>query len=245
MKDVPGDIMTRFESPPIGVAPVEAPSFPLPWSNTTVKRTTLTLLAGLFLALGSSLVWGADDGWICLFDGKTFDGWKMAEENTDSWKIEDGLLVCQGDRCHLFYAGPELPFVNFEFEAEVMTAPGSNSGIYFHTEYQATGWPKQGYEVQVNNTHKDPVKTGSLYGVVKNFEAPAKDNEWFKETIIVQGKKVTIKVDGKTIVDYTEPENPQPEGGFNRVLSKGTFALQAHDPKSKVYFRNIKVKKLP
>jgi hypothetical protein len=198
------------------------------------------------LAFGATGATGADDeGWIRLFDGKTFDGWKKAEENPDAWKIEDGALVCHGNRCHLFYDGPEQPFVNFEFETEVMTTPGSNSGIYIHTKYQPTDWPKQGYEVQVNNTHGDPVKTGSLYGVVKIFEAPAEDNKWFKETIIVQGKKITIKVDGKTVVEYTEPEDNQPEGGFNRELSRGTFALQAHDPKSKVSFRNIRVKKLP
>ena len=32
---------------------------------------------------------------------------------------------------------------------------------------------------------------------------------------------------------------------FTRALDKGTFALQAHDPKSKVFFRNIRVKRLP
>jgi hypothetical protein len=44
-------------------------------------------------------------------------------------------------------------------------------------------------------------------------------------------------------VDYTEPENAQrPKGMEQRLISSGTFALQAHDPKSKVYFKNIKVK---
>jgi hypothetical protein len=211
-----------------------------------VKRATGKLLAAFVLMTAATSPLAAEeDGWICLFDGKTFSGWKKADENPDAWKIEDGALVCVGSRCHLFYDGPEQPFVNFEFEAEVMTTPGSNSGIYFHTEYQATGWPKQGYEVQVNNTHRDPVKTGSLYGTVKIFEAPAEDNKWFKETIIVQGKKVTVKVDGKTLVEYTEPADKQKDGDFNRVLGKGTFALQAHDPNSKVYFRKIRVKKLP
>mgnify|MGYP001090530253 CR=1 FL=1 len=137
-------------------------------------------------------------------------------------------------------------FKNFHFKAEVLTTPGSNSGIYFATRFQPEGWPKQGYEVQVNNTHTDPKKTGGLYGVSDVFEAPAKDGKWFEMHIAVQGKHVTVKVDGKTVVDYTEPADKEvPKEGFIRVISEGTFALQAHDPKSEVHYRNIRVKKLP
>jgi hypothetical protein len=204
------------------------------------------MLVAVGLMCASTQVGIADDeGWISLFDGKTLSGWKKAEENQDAWKVADGTLMCDGSRCHLFYVGDAQPFKNFEFEAEVKTAPGSNSGIYIHTAYQAEGWPKQGYEVQVNQTHGDPVKTGSLYGVVKVLEAPAKDDEWFKMSIRVEGKQVTVKVDGKTLVEYTEPEGKQAGGDFARVLGEGTFALQAHDPQSKVYFRNLRVKKLP
>jgi hypothetical protein len=61
----------------------------------------------------------------------------------------------------------------------------------------------------------------------------------------VQGKRVIIKVNDKTVVDYTEPENAQqPANMSGRVISNGTFALQGHDPKSKVYFKNIMVKPL-
>ena len=50
-----------------------------------------------------------------------------------------------------------------------------------------------------------------------------------------------IKVNGKTLVDYTEPDGV--EGG--RKLASGTFAIQAHDPKSNVHLKNIMVKPLP
>ena len=142
--------------------------------------------------------------------------------------------------------GDDKPFINFEFKAEVMTTPGSNAGIYFHTRYQETGWPKFGYEAQVNITHKDPKKTGSLYGVVNVSNPPAKDNEWWTQHIIVKGKNIQIKINDKTVVNYNEPggkkaTSPQ----FERRLKSGTFALQGHDPKSKVYFRNLRVKRLP
>jgi hypothetical protein len=186
---------------------------------------------------------GAEEGWISLFDGKTMNGWK-ASENTTSWKIEDGAFVCFGPRSHLFYIGDQQPFENFELKVDVMTLPGSNSGIYICTQYQDKDWPKIGYEVQVNNTHSDPIKTGSLYSVVNVLKAPAEDNKWFEMHIAVQGKHVVVKVDGKAVMDYTEPAQPPVTEKFRRAIAKGTIAFQAHDPKSKVSFKNIRVKKL-
>jgi len=139
----------------------------------------------------------------------------------------------------------EHNFKNFEFRADVMTTPGSNSGIYFHTEYQQDGWPKNGYESQINNSHSDWKRTSGLYDVVNIKEAPAKDNEWFTQHIIVQGKHIIVQTNGKTIVDYTEPENVVRKDWPGRKLSSGTFALQGHDPKSIVYYKNIFVKPLP
>ncbi|MHC4181135.1 MAG: 3-keto-disaccharide hydrolase [Planctomycetota bacterium] len=187
------------------------------------------------------------EGWISLFDGSSLDGWKAADSG-DSFSVRDGMIVVDGPMGHLYYVGDagDHDFTDFEFRAHVMTAPGSNSGIYFHTRYQPTDWPRQGYEVQVNQSHVDPQRTGGLYDVAKVSEPPAEDGVWFTLEISVLGKQVITKVNGKTLVDYTEPENPQRlEGWEGRRLSSGTFALQAHDPKSKVYFANIMVKPLP
>lgn len=179
-----------------------------------------------------------------LFDGKSFDGWKI-NENPKSWAIEDGCIVCQGERSHLFYVGDKKPFKNFHFKAEVKTMPNSNAGIYFHTAFQPDGWPKKGFECQVNNSYKgDPKRTSSLYSVKDVLEPAAKDNEWYTQEIIVQDKVVTLKVNGKTLVEYTEPNDLQAGKDFERKLGEGTFALQAHDPGSKVYFKNMMVKRL-
>jgi hypothetical protein len=178
------------------------------------------------------------DGWISLFDGKTFNGWK-ASENPGTFTISDGMIAVYGKRAHLFYTGDvnNHNFKNFEFKATVMTTPGSNSGMFFHTAYQEEGWPSKGYEVQVNATHTDWRKTASIYGVQDVKVAPNKDNEWFTQHIIVQGKKITIKVNDKIVNEYTEGE-----GGR---LGSGTFALQGHDPKSKVFYKDVMVKVLP
>ena len=208
-------------------------------------RNSLACLIAFLCTIATLQAAEEETGWTSLFDGKSLQGWK-ANENKETWKIEKGSLVCHGPRSHLFYVGDKKPFVNFEFKAEVMTTPGSNAGIYFHTRYQEMGWPKFGYEAQVNITHKDPKKTGSLYGVVNVANPPAKDNQWWTQHIIVKGKNIQIKINDKTVVNYNEPANKEPNSPqFERRLNSGTFALQGHDPKSKVYFRNLRVKRLP
>jgi hypothetical protein len=186
------------------------------------------------------------DGWITIFDGKSMDGWKVGE-NASTFSLENGTLKVAGPRAHIFYDGKvgEHNFKNFEFKAQVMTTPGSNSGIYFHTQYQEGGWPSKGYEVQVNNSHTDWRRTGSLYGVQDVKDVFVDDNVWYTEHIIVQGKHITIKINDKTVVDYVEPEEVATkvkDGG--RKVSSGTFALQGHDPKSIVYYKDIMVKPL-
>ena len=186
----------------------------------------------------------SEAGFKPIFDGKTFNGWKAATEHPDTWKIENGAFVAHGPRDHLFYVGDEKPFKNFELKVDVMTEPGSNGGIYFHTKYQPTDWPKYGFECQVNVSHTDWKKTGSLYDVVNVASTPAKDNKWWTQHIIVKDNKVTVKIDGQIILEYTEPPGTQPGTAFTRKLDEGTFALQAHDPKSVVRYKNIRVKRL-
>ena len=203
-------------------------------------KTILTAATVILLLFCSTpqMAQTTKDGWISLFDGKSFDGWK-ASEHPGTFTIADGMIVVHGDRAHLFYMGPvkDHNFKNFEFKAQVMTTPGSNSGMFIHTAYQEEGWPSKGYEVQVNATHTDWRKTSSIYAVQDIKEAPHKDNEWFTQQIIVNGKKITVKVNDKVINEYTVGE-----GGR---LSSGTFALQGHDPQSIVYYKDVMVKPLP
>jgi hypothetical protein len=185
--------------------------------------------------------------WVLLFDGKTLNGWK-AGANAETFMVEDGAIVVNGNVSHLFYTGEvgNHDFKNFELELAVMTMPGSNSGVYIHTSYQESSWPKKGYEVQVNNSHTDWRRTAGLYAVDDVKEAPAKDGEWFTMRIRVYEKNIKVWVNQKQQVDYTEPENVQrPKGMEERLLSSGTIALQGHDPKSKVLYKNIRLKLLP
>ena len=201
-------------------------------------------LFGLALTVSSLAAAEVEPGFTSLFDGKTLNGWKKATENENSFKVENGAIVANGPRCHLYYVGDEKPFKNFELKVEVMTGTNSNGGIYFHTKYQPTSWPVNGFECQVNVSHGDWKKTGSLYDVVNLGSTPAKDNQWWTQHIIVNGNKVTVKINEVTVLEYTEAPGATAGKDFTRKLAQGTFAFQAHDPVSKVQYRNIRVKRL-
>ena len=201
----------------------------------------------LTLLLSLTTIAADKDGFIPLFNGKDLNDWK-ASDKPGTFSVEDGCLKVNGNRSHLFYVGPvsNHDFKNFEVRAEVMTFPGANSGIYFHTDFQEVGWPDKGFEIQVNNTHRDPKKTAGIYDIKDNLEMPAKDNEWFTMEIKVEGRRILTKVNGKVIVDYTEPENYQPlKNHPGRKIARGTFAIQGHDPASKVLFKSLAVRPLP
>ncbi|MBK6391512.1 MAG: DUF1080 domain-containing protein [Saprospiraceae bacterium] len=190
----------------------------------------------------------ANSEWVELINGKDMTGWKSSTENVGTWTVVDGMLQAVGKRNHLFYVGDQLKdsFKNFELIATVKTFPLANSGIYFHTHYQETGWPSTGMEIQVNNSHigegdyAELKKAGSLYGIRNVYKSFVEDNEWYETRALVEGKHVQIWLNGLKTVDYTEPDD------FNgKKLSSGTFCLQGHDSLSKMQYKSFKVRRLP
>ena len=202
---------------------------------------------------------GAADGWISMFNGKDLSGWKSnaatdkkSDRKSGVFTAKDGELVVSGGRAHLFYVGPDgdAKFKNFEFKAKVKTTPGSNSGIYFHTQYQDNDWPAKGYECQVNATHTDNKKSGGLYAVADVLDtAPHKDGEWFDYAIKVDGNHIVISINGKVTTDWTQPAGWNPAKALKnmpgRALGEGTIAIQGHDPKSTIYYKELFIKPLP
>lgn len=217
-----------------------------------MKHRLLTALLLLAAVTSSS----AEDGWISMFNGKDLSGWKSNTETEKQpasvFAVKNGELVVDGGRAHLFYVGADgkASFRNFEFKAKVKTTPGANSGIYFHTLYQERGWPSAGYECQVNATHTDPKKTGGLYAVADVLDnAPNKDDEWFDYSIKVEGRRIIVSINGKVTTDWTQPEDWDPAKTLNnmqgRKLGEGTIAIQGHDPKSVIHYKDIFIRPLP
>jgi pterin-4a-carbinolamine dehydratase len=177
--------------------------------------------------------------WVELLNGRDLSGWK-ASENPNSFQVKDGELRIEGPRGHLFYEGPvgNHNFTNFEVKALIKTQEGANSGLFVCTGFQDTGWPSQGYEIQVNNSHTDWRRTASLYGIVDTAERLVHDEEWFELYVKVEGKHITTKINGRTVVDYDEPAGRTD----TKRIQPGTIAIQAHDPKSKIAYKSVQVK---
>ncbi|MBK9167419.1 MAG: DUF1080 domain-containing protein [Bryobacterales bacterium] len=173
----------------------------------------------------------ADGGWVRMFDGETLEGWK-ANERPDNWTLEDGAIKGTGERSHLYWMVEQCG--DCEFKADVKTTPGSNSGMYFRAQWTENDWPK-GYEAQVNNSHKDWRRTGSLYSIADVKEQLVPDDTWWTQHITVRGDHIVIQVNGKAVVDYVDPE---------RRFMRGYLALQQHDPGSTVWYRNLMYRKL-
>ncbi len=189
-----------------------------------------TLCTTAILALLMAYPAAAEDGWISMFDGKTLDGWK-ASERPENWGVEDGVLTGKGERSHLFWMQQKCR--DCEFKAEVKISDSGNSGMYFRAEF-GPGWPK-GYEAQVNSTHKDWKKTGSLYNFVNIKEILVPPDTWFTQHIIARGNHIVIKVNGETVVDYVDEKS---------TFTEGYLALQQHDPGSRVWYRNLQMRPL-
>jgi hypothetical protein len=159
----------------------------------------------------------------------------------ESFRIDGDNLVVEGDQRNLFYDGRIAGgyFKNFEFKVDVYTTPGSASGIYFHTRYEEEGTPAFGYEAQINASRDGESKTGSLVGVNEVKTAAHDDNEWFTYYIKVDGNKVTVKVDGETVNEFTEPAD-----GSGK-LRHGTIGIESVGSDSRVLFRNPMIRLLP
>jgi len=223
-----------------------------------MKRITALLLALGILAAAQAVAVAQltdemkRDGWVSIFDGRTLEGWQP-NEGAEGFKVENGAIVGTGGRNHLYYM--KEAYRNFELKADVKINNDGNSGLYVKSQWQDAAWPTTGYELQINSSHRDPVKTGSLYNIVKIFEAPHKDDEWFTYHIICSGNELTVHINGKHLYTYVDQRagRPQGQGGQappiteqnKRISQSGHIALQQHHQGSVVEFKNIFVKKLP
>ncbi|MBX3412165.1 MAG: DUF1080 domain-containing protein [Pirellulales bacterium] len=207
-------------------------------------KLSLRLLS-LALALMIGAVWIADcraaDGeWVSLFDGKTMEGWEKVGGDKSVWEVKDGALAGSGAASML--VNTTGPYKNFKYRAEVKINDGGNSGLYFRTK-RRPGFT-DGYEAQIDSTHSDPIRTGSLYGMCHVYKPLVKPDEWFTYELEVKddvwrGRKVTkikITVNGDELYEYFD---------FDQTFKEGHFAFQQHDPGSKVSIRKVEVMELP
>ena len=201
-------------------------------------------VAWLVLGMALPAIAGAEDGtWVPIFDGKSIDGWTALElgkvKGMSRWEVKDGMIEGSGLQSMLF--SPRGNYKNFRFRAELKINDGGNSGMYLRTPQEATF--SKGYEIQVNSTHKDPIKTGSVYTYVHVYKQLVPPDTFFTQEVeaidkMYRGKMVThlkVSVNGEVIFEFLDHE---------RAWKEGHFAFQQHDPGSKVTIRKVEVMEL-
>lgn len=181
--------------------------------------------------------------WVSLFDGKTLSGWTALElkgAGTSHWEVKDGAIVGTGQPSMLF--SPLGHYKNFRYRAEIKINDHGNSGMYVRTPKEPTF--SKGYEIQVNSTHRDPIKTGSIYTYVHVFKQLVPPDTWFTQEVEVIDKNyrgkvlphIKVSVNGELLYEFID------HTGF---AHEGHFAFQQHDPGSKVEIRKVEVMELP
>jgi hypothetical protein len=217
-------------------------------------RFTVVLLFASAMSLQQGKAPAAEPGFSSLFNGTDLTGWKISG-SPESFTVRDRAIVASGPASHAYYDGPvrNHRFRNFELRIDMMARSGGNGGVYVLTEFEEVGgterasgrFPSKGFEVQVYNGTAGP-RTGSLYHVVDLDEPLVKDEAWFTETIIVKGDAIVVEINDKQVVNWTQPAdwNGGPEGPGRRITGPGTIALQAHDAKSAVLYKNIRIRPL-
>lgn len=197
------------------------------------------LFFGVLMTLLVSITNAQEEKWVSLFNGKTLDGWEKIGGDDSHWKVEDGVITGTGNPSMLVCT--EGPYKNFRYRAEVKINDGGNSGLYFRTT-RRPGF-LDGYEAQIDSTHTDPIRTGSLYGFCHVYSQLSKPDAWFSYEIEVRedvwrGREMTrikITVNDQELYEYMD---------FEKTYPAGHFAFQQHDPGSVVQIRNVKVMKL-
>jgi hypothetical protein len=218
---------------------------------TLTRRDALALLIAAPAAIRSLPGQSAEE--ISLFDGNSLSGWR-AQGRADAFSAANGQISVHGADARLFYSGTSdhANFKNFECSAEVMLEPGAESALCFHTAVRSPSSPAPGFQVLLANDARGPNgfiqrrKTGSLNGVRPVWKQFIRDNEWFTLTILVRQKQIQVRVNNMLVVDYVEPAEPfSANPDFDCRIGHGTFALDAINPQSATFFRNLRVRPLP
>ena len=200
----------------------------LRWSTFVASFLTVALLAGQARTEESK--------WISLFDGKTLNGWEKVGNEKSKWEVNNGAIHGSGPASML--VSTRGPYRNFRYRAEIKINDKGNSGLYFRTTRKPTF--SDGYEAQIDSTHRDPIRTGSLYGMCHVYKRLVEPDTWFTYEIEVRddvwrGRNMTrikISVNGNELYEYMD---------FALTFKQGHFAFQQHDPGSKVSIRKVAV----
>lgn len=173
-----------------------------------------------------------------LFNGTDMEGWELTDKDAvNGWKAADGVMennpVQKQGEAHIRYGNLRTSgtFEDFNLKLEVNVPQGSNSGVYLRGIYEVQVMDSYGKELDSHNM-------GGLYSRITPSEAAEKPaGEWQKMDMTLYKRYLTVKLNGKTIID-NQPVKGVTGGALTAdQFSPGPILLQGDH--GKVSYRNI------
>lgn len=196
--------------------------------------------------------YGADAGFVSLFNGKDLDGWSLSGGKGRGYVVENGVLVCPADGGGNLLTNKE--YGNFVLRFEFRMEPGGNNGVGIRTPQEGDA-AYVGMEIQIlDHDHaryagklKPAQRHGSVYDLIPAMKDALKPaGEWNREEITANGKRIQVRLNGTLITDadlgtIRDPVVLEKHPGVKR--SSGHLGFLGHG--TRVEFRNIQVRELP
>jgi hypothetical protein len=217
-----------------------------------MAKTKLIYGVLLLVLLAGSGLMAEETGFALLFNGHDLTGWQLVNKVGRGYVVERGLLVCPADGGGNLFT--EKEYSNFVFRFEFRTDPGANNGIGIRAPLQGDA-AYAGMEIQILDDtapiYQGKLRPAQYHGSVYDV-IPAKQGflkkvgEWNEEEITADGRRVTVKLNGVTIVDadldtVKDPEVLKKHPGLART--HGHVGFLGHE--TRVEFRNIRLRELP
>ncbi|MDR2041808.1 MAG: DUF1080 domain-containing protein [Tannerella sp.] len=229
----------------------------------------LGIVKWMVLMLVSTSVWAADnqltsqekaDGWLLLFNGKDYTGWKNNNDRPILSQVEEGSI--QTNKCGGYILTYDKEFGNFILKCDIKMSDPCNSGIFLRMEDLADP-VSTGFEIQVATAGPDEKPTIHSVGALYDVKAPSKiatngPGKWDHYEVTFAGDQLTVVLNGTEVInanlqDYKEPGKREVDGnhkfvkdGKPRALTdfakKGYIGFQDHD--HKVWIKNVKLLEL-
>lgn len=168
------------------------------------------------------------DGWLLLFDGETLFGWKA--ESDANWSVQDGAIQVSEGAPGLLRTTAQ--FDNYVLKVDFKAAETTNSGVFLRTSPVVVRDDVKTKAYELNIAPPDnPFPTGGFVARAKAKEVKPSD-EWRTFEVTLDGPQATVKLDGETVLEYTD----------EKKLGRGYIGLQLNS--GPVQFRNVKLKPL-
>ena len=207
-----------------------------------MRRWLVTL--GVALLFSGAAVAADEEGFVPLFDGRSFEGW---EGDLNVFRIQDGAIVAGALDKRIArneFLCTKEDFGDFELRLKFkVVGKGANAGVQFRSRRIPNHHEVKGYQADLGDgwwgslydeSRRNKILVSAEKGVVKDV---LKHDDWNDYAIRCQGPRIQLWINGAQTVDYTEPDD--------KIERNGLIGVQIHGgPPSEAWYKDVRIRKL-